>query len=79
MEVKLTLKLDEQVIQLAKLYAKSSKQSVSGLVEDFFRNLAVQPSPSPKYSPLVEELSGVVPVSAATESYYVDYLEKKYE
>ena len=39
METKLTLKLDEGLIEAAKSYAKKNQKSVSKLVEDFFKNL----------------------------------------
>ena len=60
METKLTLKLDQRVIQSAKKYAEDNNKSLSKLVEDFFRNLACG-SPLPeKYPPLIEKLSGII-------------------
>ena len=60
METKLTLKLDRAVIQAAKKYAEENERSLSGLVEDYFRNLSGDHVSLKKYSPLVEELSGVI-------------------
>jgi len=60
METKLTLKLDQKVIDSAKEYAKASDKSLSRLVEDFFRSLVHESSPPEKYPPLIEKLSGVI-------------------
>jgi len=60
METKLTLKLDQVVINSAKEYAKKNQKSLSKLVEDFFRNLVYEGNFSRKYPSLVEKLSGVI-------------------
>jgi hypothetical protein len=60
MDAKLTLKLDETVIESAKKYAESNKRSLSKLVENYFRNLTAKNIPPQKHSPLVESLSGVI-------------------
>lgn len=52
MSTKLTLRLDEQLIQQAKLYAMQQRASVSQLVADYFRQLKVAPQ-----TPLVQETS----------------------
>ena len=80
METKLTLKLDQNVIQSAKLYAETNKRSLSRLVEDYFRKLIVENTPaSSRFSPLVEELSGVISETDLKKLDYVSYLEQKYE
>ena len=60
METKLTLKLDQMVINSAKEYAKKNKKSLSQLVEDFFKNLVYQDNSPRKYPSIVEKLSGVI-------------------
>jgi len=40
MEAKLTLKLDKKAIETAKIYAKRHNRSISGMVENYFRNLS---------------------------------------
>ena len=79
METKLTLKLDQSVIKSAKRYAEMNNRSVSKLVEDYFRNLVMEDDSIEKYSPLIEELSGVISEKDLDKLNYVDYLEKKYE
>ena len=60
METKLTLKLDQMVINSAKKYAKNNHKSLSKLVEEFFRNLDQENNHSGKYPPLIKRLSGVI-------------------
>lgn len=50
MSTKLTLRLDERLIEQAKLYAMQQRASVSQLVADYFRQLKVTPQ-----TPLVQE------------------------
>jgi hypothetical protein len=78
-ETKLTLKLDQKVIKSVKLYAESNNRTLSRLVEDYFRKLVEENEPPKKYSPLVEELSGVISEKDLKNLDYVSYLEKKYE
>jgi hypothetical protein len=79
METKLTLKLDQSVIQSVKKYAETNNRSLSKLVEDYFRNLISESEPQKHYSPLVEELSGVIFEKDLRNLDYVSYLEQKYE
>ena len=79
METKLTLKLDQTVIQSVKEYAHNNKRSLSKLVEDYFRSLISENKQKIKISPLVEELSGVISEKDIQESDYTSYLEHKYE
>ena len=79
METKLTLKLEQSVIQSAKQYAKKNNKSLSKLVEDYFKNLVSENKLKRQYSPLVEELSSVLSEEDVKNLDYVAYLEKKYE
>ncbi len=79
METKLTLKLDQSVIQSVKKYAQNNNRSLSKLVEDYFRNLISENEPKKHFSPLVEELSGVISENDLNKIDYVQYLEHKYE
>jgi len=60
METKLTLKLDQAVINSAKLYAKKNQKSLSNLVESFFRDLTNDNNTPGKYPLLINRLSGVI-------------------
>ena len=80
METKLTLKLDQNVIQSVKIYAAKNNRSLSKLVEDYFRNLITESSNNKKnISPLVQELSGIINEKDIEGLNYTDYLESKYE
>jgi ribosomal 50S subunit-associated protein YjgA (DUF615 family) len=79
MSTKLTLSIDENVIEKAKSYAKNNSVSLSKLIENYLLSLTKQKSEKIKVSPLVESLTGVI--SLESDDYkkeYVDYLAKKY-
>jgi len=80
METKLTLKLDKAVIQSVKKYAQNNNKSLSKLVESYFRNLVSESDKKKSmYSPLVEELSGIISEKDLEGIDYLGYLEAKYE
>jgi hypothetical protein len=60
METKLTLKLDQGVINSAKTFAEENNRSLSKLVEDYFRNLVSEDKQKEEYPPLIKKLSGVI-------------------
>jgi antitoxin component of RelBE/YafQ-DinJ toxin-antitoxin module len=60
METKLTLKLDQKVINSAKKYAENNNLTLSQLVEDYFNNLLSEDTPKFEYPPLVKKLSGII-------------------
>jgi hypothetical protein len=77
---KLTLKLDQAVIERTKEYAKERHLSLSGMVENYFRALTGSRPAQRQLTPLVRELSGVAPAKAGRrwKQAYADYLTKKY-
>jgi hypothetical protein len=60
MEAKLTLKLDQMVINSAKKYAENNKRSLSRLVENYFKNLSSENIQEDEYPPLIKKLSGII-------------------
>ncbi|PRZ20113.1 DUF6364 family protein [Flavobacterium granuli] len=79
MNTKLTLNIDQDVIEEAKFYAKSNSVSLSKLIENYLLSLTKKNTEKTKVSPLVESLTGVI--SLESEDYkkeYSDYLSKKY-
>ena len=61
MESKLTLKLNDNSIARAKEYVAQKKISLSSIVENFFDGLTLNKKSSDfEYSPLVNELAGVI-------------------
>ena len=62
MDAKLTLKLEKEVIDRAKAYARRHDSSLSRLVESLLRGITMHESEgvSPEITPRVERLSGVL-------------------
>ncbi len=79
MNVKLTLKMDQNVINSMKQYAAQNDKSLSNLVEEFFKSMAAAGNKNENISPLVKELSGIISEKDLENISYTDYLEKKYE
>ncbi len=81
MDKKLTLSLDERVIEKAKIYAKNHQISLSRLIESYLSSLIENKSEDIKITPLVESLSGVVsiPHDFDYKNDYTDYLLEKYQ
>lgn len=83
METKLTLRLNDSVIERAKIYAKSKKISLSKMIESYLDGLTRTNERNRKIpiTPLVESLSGVIspPSDDEYKKEYVDYLTEKYK
>ncbi len=64
MNSKLTLSIEEQVIQRAKEYAKKQGRSLSNIVEEYLKSVSKSKknSKKSKFHPLVEELCGSVKI-----------------
>ena len=80
METKLTLKLNKRIINQAKAYAKRHHKSLSGLVENYFKNLTErQKNEKEELSPLVRELSGVLKLKPDFDlkKDYLSHLEER--
>ena len=80
MNTKLTLQLNQEVIEQAKQYAKAQNTSLSKLVESILSKL-VNEKKGVEISPLVKSLSGVIslPTDYNHKSDYADYLAEKYK
>jgi hypothetical protein len=81
MDTKLTLKLDKEVIERAKLYAQRRGVSLSRVVESYFLGLTREEEPaSRQLTGLVAELAGLLAgkeVDTSKEA-YSEYLTRKY-
>ena len=63
METKLTLRLNDKVIERAKKYARLRKVSLSRMIESYLDSITQLPEDEEKkinITPLVESLSGVI-------------------
>ncbi|HPS46075.1 MAG TPA: DUF6364 family protein [Bacteroidales bacterium] len=80
MNSKLTLKLDQETIELAKEYAKDKNTSLSKMIENYLRLIVRRKRHDIGISPLVESLSGIIKgKNTKMEKEYVDYLSTKYK
>lgn len=79
MDTKLTLKLDNSVIEQAKTYAKKKNTSLSKLIESYL-GLLVDPQNIQEVTPLVKSLSGVIdlPKNFDYKKDYKKHLSNKY-
>jgi hypothetical protein len=79
MNTKLTIKLDNSVIELAKIYAKKKNTSLSKLIESYL-GLLVNPQHAHEVTPLVKSLSGVIalPKNLDYKKDYKKHLLNKY-
>ena len=79
MQTKLTLRLEEELIEQAKSYASRTGKSVSQLVADYFRLLTSgKKEPAPPSAPITRSLRGLLRDSQLDEKEYRKYLEDKY-
>ena len=81
MDTKLTIKLNEQVIEKAKTYAKQRGTSLSKLVENYFNTISNDSRVEEEITPLVKSLTGLIPhISEKDEKEaYTQYLIEKYK
>jgi hypothetical protein len=79
MNTKLTLNIDQNIIEEAKSYAKNNSVSLSKLIENYLLSITAKDSKKTKISPLVESLTGVISLEDTDyKKDYADYLSKKY-
>lgn len=79
MDTKLTIKLDQSVIQKAKAYAKAHNTSLSKVIENYLNVVVSEEPVDIEITPLVQSLSGVIsPPPHDYKKDYADYLREKY-
>ncbi len=81
MTTKLTLRLDNASIRMAKKTARTRGISLSRMVEDYFKSVARQEESRTKESPVLAEIAGVLYGRSDTEKLkaaYERHLAKKY-
>lgn len=83
MDTKLTLSLNANIIERAKMYAKTHKISISKMIEAYLDSLTKDKSgaESSEITHLVEQLSGVIhlPKDFDEKETKRDYLENKHK
>ena len=81
MDKKLTLSLNENIIETAKHYAKSNNISLSKLIESYLGTLTKREKKETEITPLVKSLSGVISIDDDLDikDEYTKYLIEKYK
>lgn len=78
MNAKLTLNLDKEIINEAKIYAKSNSVSLSKLIENYLNSLTKKSKEKSSISALVESLTEIIPNDYDERDGYRNYIDKKY-
>lgn len=79
MQTKLTLRLEKNLVDIAKNYAADHGKSVSKMISDYFKLLKEsQEKQSEEITPVVKSLKGYLGKAKIDETDYLKHLEKKY-
>ena len=81
MATKLTLRMDESIIEDAKGYARAQGTSLSQLIARYLSSLKSSKKNKRPLSPIIEEISGILPKPihrGPSFKAYRRHLEKKY-
>lgn len=78
MKTKLTLNLDKEIINEAKIYAKSHSVSLSKLIENYLNSITQKSKEKSSVSALVESLTGIIPNDYEGRDDYRNYIDKKF-
>jgi len=76
--IKLTLRIDEELLERAKQHSRRTGRSVSRLVEDYFRFITGEEPSAPPKSPIVDSLRGLLRGSDLDEEAHRRHLERKH-
>lgn len=82
MDTKLTLKLNQKIIEKAKLYASDKKMSLSRIVESYLHSLTSENNGSElEISPFVKSIATgtKIPVDLDYKKEYSEFLIEKYK
>lgn len=84
MDSKLTLKLNERVIERAKKYASNKKVRLSRLIENYLNSITQEQNDDFEISPFVKSISSGKSIPADADwkklrEEYTDHLDKKYQ
>jgi len=80
MQSKLTLRMDEKLIESAKAYSAQSGKSISRIVADLFTRMQYQARRRDQQplTPTVKSLKGILKGHTVDEAEYRNYLEEKF-
>ena len=77
MQSKLTLRVNEDLIKIAKRYASQHGVSVSQLVENYLKSLAIEQNDPLIQTPILQRLTGILPENISSDEYH-QHLDEKY-
>jgi hypothetical protein len=78
MYTKLTLNIEKDTVAKAKVYAKQQNQSLSKLIEAYLKSLAQEHASLGEVSPLVSQLTGLIPAHFDEKEAYQNYQAQKH-
>ena len=78
MNTKLTLRMDETVVQKAKIEAKRRGKSVSRMVSEFIESIGLQQTSEKVLPPTTASLVGILKGKEISEEDYKTHLREKY-
>ena len=76
MQTKLTVRVNDQLIQSAKRYARKRGVSLSHLIENYLNSLAVEQDEPLVQTPILQRISGILPEEASIEDHHKHWVEK---
>lgn len=76
MQTKLTVRVNQHLIQEAKRYAREQGVSLSRLIENYLRTLVATQDDPYSTTPILDRLSGILPPEVSTEEHGRDWIEK---
>ena len=78
MHTKLTLNIKKDTVAKAKVYAKQQNQSLSKLIEAYLNSLTQEHASLGEVSPLVSQLTGLIPAHFDEKEAYQNYQAQKH-
>ncbi len=76
MQTKLTVRINDQLIQSAKRYARKHGISLSHLIENYLSSLAVEQDETFEQTPILQRLTGILPENVSIEDQHKHWEEK---
>lgn len=77
MQTKLTVRVDRELVEVAKRFAAQQGISLSRLIENYLNFLAIKQDESLAETPILHRMSGILTPDISLDDYY-RHLEDKY-
>lgn len=76
MQTKLTVRVNEELLRSAKLYAQQRGISLSRLIENYLRTLAIEQDETFAQTPILRRLTGILSEDVSLEDQHKHWEEK---